>query len=315
MTLASAGALPQTELPQSSSKPQHLLSTLVGEYFGTDPVQVPSGAIVALMAEFGVTESSARAALSRVARRGVLDAHRHGRSTSYSVSPQARARFRRRMMHFLTFGASAPEWSGEWTVVLMSVSEHHRSQRHAAKKDLRDLGFASMSEGIWVKPGSAAEEARARIPNGSGQTSIMVARFLPGDGLRTPEAAFRLDDLAAAYADFRATCEAQLGRFSKGEMDDSQSLLVRTNLMDTWRAFADTDPNLPHEVLPPDWPRTEAREAFLEVHNLLGPPALSRIRQLVSPYSAEAARAMTYFTAARPPGPVEAEGSVQYLEV
>lgn len=307
MTLEPAAGASTTDLPpQNSSKPQHLLSTLVGEYLDAATVEVPSGALVALMAEFGITESGARAALSRVARRGVLESHRNGRSTSYSISPQALSRHRRRMMHFLTFGTSAPEWSGEWTVVLISVSDHYRAERHAAKKELRDRGFAPMGEGVWVRPGPNAEDARAAIGSGSGQTTIMVAKFVPGDGLQTPEAAFKLDDLAADYANFRSTCEAQLARFKNGEMDESQCLLVRTNLMDTWRSFADSDPDLPHEVLPPDWPRAEARETFLEVHNLLGPPALSRIRQIVSPFSADAAEAMTYFTTARPPRDVEA---------
>jgi phenylacetic acid degradation operon negative regulatory protein len=52
-------------------------------------------------------------------------------------------------------------------------------------------------------------------------------------------------------------------------------------LMDAWRAFADTDPDLPDELLPAGWPRARAREVFTELDEGLRSLALQRLRQLL----------------------------------
>ncbi len=50
---------------------------------------LPSAGLVALANEFGITSTSARAALSRLARRGLLDSTKDGRRTFYGLTPRA----------------------------------------------------------------------------------------------------------------------------------------------------------------------------------------------------------------------------------
>jgi phenylacetic acid degradation operon negative regulatory protein len=58
---------------QAGGSPQHLLLTLLGDYWYGQRAALPSAALVSLLGEFGITEVSARAALSRLARRGLLE--------------------------------------------------------------------------------------------------------------------------------------------------------------------------------------------------------------------------------------------------
>jgi phenylacetic acid degradation operon negative regulatory protein len=59
--------------------------------------------------------------------------------------------------------------------------------------------------------------------------------------------------------------------------------VTRTRLMDTWREFADADPDLPDELLPAGWPRARAREVFTELDEALRSLAWQRLSQLLGP--------------------------------
>ena len=67
----------------------------------------------------------------------------------------------------------------------------------------------------------------------------------------------------------------------------SEALITRTALMDTWRNFPNLDPELPDQLLPPGWPRRQARDIFAEVYNGLGSLAEVRVKQVVSRYAPE----------------------------
>src|SRR5258708_35877375 len=72
-----------------AQRPPRLLLTLLGDYWWQRTEPLPSAAIVALLAEFGVSDSAARAALSRLTRHGLLVTSRNGRRTD--VQPSERA--------------------------------------------------------------------------------------------------------------------------------------------------------------------------------------------------------------------------------
>ena len=80
-----------------------------------------------------------------------------------------------------------------------------------------------------------------------------------------------------------------------------EALVARTTLMDAWRGFALTDPDLPPHLLPDPWPRQEARELFLEIHSALGPLAQARLVEVMEPTWPDAASWVTHFVAADDP--------------
>ena len=59
-------------------RPPRLLLTLLGDYWWRRTEPLPSAALVALLAEFGVSDSAARAALSRLTRNQLLVTPRAG---------------------------------------------------------------------------------------------------------------------------------------------------------------------------------------------------------------------------------------------
>src|ERR1700723_461801 len=75
------GRLPETErLPrtQVGTTPQHLLMTLLGHYWFDRGELLPSGGLADFLAELGIGEPSARTALNRLTRRGLLVSSKRG---------------------------------------------------------------------------------------------------------------------------------------------------------------------------------------------------------------------------------------------
>lgn len=298
---------PDIPRAQAGPNPQHLLTTILGEYLESAEADLPSAAVVAILREFGITEASARAALSRLTKRGLV-ARSPGRPAVYHLTAQAIARHRSRMDQFLTFGARPPAWTGDWTVVTFSLPESRRAgrpsqaQRHDVRRTLGTLGFVRLYDSVWIKPGrdvkGAARAMRELLGDGGDERwSVLRAQFEDEAGPHGPAAAYDLAGLAAAYRDFIDRYAPLLAPIRDGTITAAQALVVRTSLMDDWRTFADTDPDLPEHLLPAPWPRAAARQVFLEIHTALGPLAEARLVEIAQPHWPAAASWITHFQA------------------
>ncbi|MFE0531027.1 PaaX family transcriptional regulator C-terminal domain-containing protein [Micromonospora parva] len=303
----------RTPRAQAGSSPQHLLTTLLGEYLDSAEADLPSTAVIAMLGEFGVTESSARAALSRLVKRGLIAMRGKRRPPVYHLTPQAIAKHRSRMQHFLNFGSHPASWTGEWLLASFSLPSSGQASRHALRRSLSALGFVGLYDSVWIRPGSDAapvrEALRALLQHVEGaRWSVLHARFDEETGPHGPAAAYDLTALASAYASFVAQYARLREAARNGEVDGARALVARTSAMDSWRKFADVDPDLPAHLLPQPWPRSEARETFLDIHTMLGSLAQARLVEVMTPHWPEASSWITHFRASRNPSRPEPTG-------
>jgi phenylacetic acid degradation operon negative regulatory protein len=276
--------LPRT---QTGSQPQHLLITLLGDYWLDRPEQLPSAALVKLVEEFGVSAVGARAALSRLARRGLLASSKAGRRTYYGLTERTKRVLAEGTQRIFAFGTSSAPWDGRWTVAAFSVPEDQRDLRHTLRTRLRWLGFAPLYDGMWVSPRDAAWDALEVLREvGVERATVMTATYHPGGPLRgDPISAWDLGYLRKVYEEFIDQYEPLLARVRRGGVDAAEALIARTKVMDTWRNFPNLDPELPDELLPRGWPRRRARDIFAEVYNALGPLGEARVRQILAAFA------------------------------
>ncbi|WP_066360973.1 PaaX family transcriptional regulator [Herbidospora mongoliensis] len=292
----------RTPRAQAGPNPQHLLATLLGEYLDSSDADLPSAAVVAMLGEFGISESSARAALSRLTKRGLIAVRGSGRPPVYHLTPQAIARHRSRMDHFLGFGARPPRWTGDWVTVSFSIPQSGQALRHAVRKALGALGFVRLYDSVWIRPGSESGGVSRVLHDilddvGDGRWSVMHTRFDEEAGPHGPAAAYDLAGLASAYEDFIAQYADLRTAVRDGEIDATRALVARTSVMDSWRKFPDVDPDLPEHLLPTPWPRQAARDLLLEIHSALGSLAEARLVQVATPHWSDAASWITHFQA------------------
>jgi phenylacetic acid degradation operon negative regulatory protein len=314
-------ALQDEDVPQPwttpgpvAQRPPRLLLTLLGDYWWQRTESLPSASIVGLLAEFGVSDSAARAALSRLTRNGLLVTSRSGRRTFVRLSQRAADVLDDGGRRIFSFGEAPAPWDGMWSLVAFSIPEDRRSERDELRKALRWLGFAPLYDGLWVCPRDHADSVMARLKDlGIGTATAFRATALPavttdsagpGDLTGTvagnlvsadiPARAWDLAGLRDRYQEFIEFAGLLRDQTVAGEISTADALVARTRVMNEWRAFPAMDPDLPDELLPPAWPRAAARHLFITCYDLLGPLAARRVRQIISRYSPELAGRAAY---------------------
>jgi phenylacetic acid degradation operon negative regulatory protein len=286
-----------------AQRPPRLLLTLLGDYWWRRTEPLPSAVIVALLAEFGVSDSAARAALSRLTRNGLLVTSRNGRRTFVQLSARAADVLDDGARRIFTFGRHPDPWDGMWSLVAFSIPEEHRAARDELRKALRWLGFAPLYDGLWVSPRDHAGEVIGRLKDlGITTATAFRATALPLPGgapagaaaSDIPARAWDLSGLRERYEEFNTFAGMLRDQTEAGKISVADALVARTRVMDEWRAFPALDPDLPDELLPDAWPRAAARELFIACYDLLGPIATRRVRQIIARYSPELAIRAAY---------------------
>jgi phenylacetic acid degradation operon negative regulatory protein len=111
-----------------------------------------------------------------------------------------------------------------------------------------------------------------------------------------PIRAWDLDEMRSRYEEFIAAFSPVAADVRAGGLTGGDALLVRTAVIDAWRSFPGVDPELPAELLPPDWPQQRARALFVEIYDALGPPATARVRELLRAHDPERAQYAMHHT-------------------
>jgi phenylacetic acid degradation operon negative regulatory protein len=289
--------LVQLPRSQTGSKPQHLLVTLLGDFFWNASEHIPSASLVTLLGEFGVTSAGSRAALSRLSRRGLLSGARNGRHTSYRLTPQALVLLADGVQRVLEFGTTSRPWSGSWSLVAFSVPEDRRQLRPLLRTRLRSSGFAPLYDGLWISPRPPTDDL-GMILEGLGieASTVFVVEQKSRVGGKPPISAWDLDEVQDVYREFIEEFTAMRRRVLAGDVGAAEGLVARTRIMDRWRAMPAIDPELPTELLPPNWPREAARDVFVDVYDGLGALAELRVRQIVGAFSSSLAEAVSHWS-------------------
>lgn len=272
---------------QAGNSPQGLAVTLMADYTLRLRAWLPSAAIVALLAEAGVSVAGARTAISRLARRGVLESHQQGRRTSYRLTAAAAA--------FLAVGGSgivssgsAQQWDEQWTLIAFSLPQEEGTLRRGLRSQLRWLGYAPLYDGLWISPHDLGEKTKARLAELTlGTLTVFRARQVELDAAirRNPLDAWDTAGIAQQYEAFVRQWSPALPRTRAGRIDGAEAVRARTAVMDTYRRLAVLDPQLPARLLPPGWLREPARELFTAVYDGLAGAAENHVRAVAARHS------------------------------
>jgi phenylacetic acid degradation operon negative regulatory protein len=277
------------------SRPHYLLITLLGDYWFRCGQPVTDAALADLLAEFGVPVSSAQGAVVRMTRHGLLEALPDGAALRYRTTPAGMDMIAEGAERIFTFGVGPPAWDGTWTRVSFALHESMFHLRNPLIRRLRWLGFAPLRSD-WYAPGDRSAPAASVLAE-LGVTAAAISTGPVGDrGDGNPIRAWDLDVLRARYQAFISRFRPILDRARGSGVGGPEALVTRTSTIDIWRSFLSFDPGLPAELLPPGWPLTEAAELFHDLYDLLGPAALSRVRQVLAAHDPAAADLAVIYT-------------------
>ncbi len=265
-------------------KPRSWLFDLFGDYVEFRDRELWTGSIIALGAEFDISERAIRSALLRVQRDGWFLVRRAGARSFYGLTDAGRKLIdsgRERIMR-------GPEqhWDGRWVVLTYTIPEAHRELRDRLRLELGWLGFGGLGSGLFVSPHDRQEELAelARRHDLDHQMTVFRAEHVwPGDNRALAARCWDLEGLNARYASFLEGFR----RYRRvADLSDRECLVVRCRLMGGYRRFPFLDPGLPRDLLPEDWLGFEAAALFRELHERLAPGANRYFDRMTQPLAA-----------------------------
>lgn len=260
--------------------PAHQLLTLFGDYWWRVEAPMPTGAVLAAMADLGVKGPAARASLARLVERGLMEMTKAGRRTSHALTSRAREIVAEEAAWLRRFGRDEPEWDGKWSAVFFSIPEKERPLRHAARTRLRWLGYAPLYDGVWISPFDSIEQVATELGSLGVEASSLRGALSVASG-DSPMRAWDLGAVEREYDEFLLRVRGGVDELREGVTPEA-ALVLRTGLMLTWQSFRQADPGHPVTLMPPDWPRHRARSAFVALYDGLGSFAEQRMREHIA---------------------------------
>jgi phenylacetic acid degradation operon negative regulatory protein len=260
---------------RDAARPRELILTFYGLYREVVRGWISIAHLIRLMAEVDVDAPAVRSAVSRLKRRGLIEARAVAGAAGYSLSPAGQQLLAEGDPRI--FGRQPAQLSDGWVLAVFSVPESERGKRHVLRSRLDQLGFGSAASGVWIAPQQLAVEARHRI--GTLGLADYVELF---EGARMPLAQLRatvgqwwdLAGLAEGYDGFCAAHEPVMRRWSRQRRPgDAAAFADYMRVVDSWRKIVYRDPRLPAELLPADWVGNRAERIFFGLHAALRGPA------------------------------------------
>jgi phenylacetic acid degradation operon negative regulatory protein len=239
-----------------------------------------------LLGEFGFSDGAARAALTRLVRRGLIARVRSGRLVHYRLTPRCERLLIEGDGRIFSLGR-LPADVGPWTVLWHQIPEERRLERSRLARRLRFLGFGSVQDSLWISPHDHSSEV-AELLGELGVAShgaVFVASVGAGPGL--PALVARAWDLSGLEERYEAFCsEFEPYLRADPSLGDREAFAVRTRLTHVFREFAQLDPELADELAPLARPRTRAAEIFDALYTALAPSSQRHFDAATAPPAA-----------------------------
>ena len=254
---------------------QPIIFNLLGDYVFPRGDRVWTGGLLDMLSRLGVRERAARSALSRMKLKGWLTAGRSGRRSVYILTPRTKTLLgegARRM-----FGPRPTKWDGSWHLVVYSLPQTQRALRRQLRTRLSWLGYGMLLPGTMVaafpRDGEVTELFRElgveRYVHFFSRSKLETA-----DGNEIVARCWDLPGLNRRYAQFirryQPSYEWFLGSNQSSDgLPPEESFVHRFWITYEFSSYPREDPNLPPELLPPDWVGGQAAELLRGYRELL----------------------------------------------
>ncbi|MGB6761946.1 PaaX family transcriptional regulator C-terminal domain-containing protein [Mycobacterium sp.] len=213
-------------------------SVVLSVLLGAHPAWASAAELIRLTTDFGIKETTLRVALTRMVSAGDLVRSADG----YRLSDRLLARQRRQD------DAMRPQlrpWHGHWTTLIVTSVGTDPRTRAALRTTLHHKRFGELREGVWMRPDNLEfdvdVEVRARM------------RIVQARDDAPAELAGQLWDLPSW---------AGTGQRLVAEMSRAGDVPARFVVAAAIVRHLLTDPVLPDELLPADWPGTRLRTNY-----------------------------------------------------
>ncbi len=223
-------------LTATMTRPLTARSVVLSLLLGAHPPRLPVRDIVGAGEQFGIAPATMRVALTRLVRAGDLVVDQ----AVYALSPRHLERHR---LQELELDPVRLPWDGTWETVVVTAGGRDASTRADLRRRLTARRLVMLREGVWMRPDN--------LPHGdAAEPGTLCLQSRTDDPAGLTQELWDLQDWAdkgATLLDATANGGTFADRFT------AAAGLVR---------HLRTDPALPDELLPDDWPAAALRQGY-----------------------------------------------------
>ena len=227
------------------------------------------------VAPLGLNERLVRTSVLRLTREGWFTVARMGRRSYYGLTEFGHKALVADPPRRIYAAAPTP-WDGTWHLILTGLGKDRidRETRLQLRRELTWLGFGAVAPGVFAHPSpdrAGVERALGKLGIAD-RVEVMTASSERSRDLL--QSCWDLDALAAAYRRFIERFRPVWQALEKAPDPDPETCFtLRVLLIHEYRRIILRDPELPAELLSPDWAGTSARVLCRNLYRRAAPAA------------------------------------------
>ncbi len=269
-------ALPRRLKPRAKS----LLVTVWGDAVAPHGAGIWLGSLIRLVAPLGLNERLVRTSVLRLTREGWFTVARVGRRSYYGLTEFGHKALVADPPRRIYAAAPTP-WDGTWHLILTGLGPGRidRETRLQLRRELTWLGFGAVAPGVFAHP-SPDRAGMERVLGKLGVADRVEIMTATPERLRAErsrdllQSCWDLEALAAAYRRFIERFRPVWQALEKAPDPDPETCFtLRVLLIHEYRRMILRDPELPAELLSPDWAGTSARVLCRNLYRRAAPAA------------------------------------------
>ena len=287
-------------LERDPPRAKSLCVTLLGDAIGPHGGGIWLSDLIELVTPLGINERLLRTSVFRLVAQDWLQSERHGRRSLYRLSGQGEELTRQASSRI--YEGSPSQWEGDWTLVILPrFGNSSLGKRGEVRRELIWAGFGAIAPGIFALPrdqASIAQKVLSKLKLSNSALVLGAHEMNKDNGLIISSLisqCWDLDGVACQYRQFSDTFGPMLAAVN-GNIRPSQAFAVRALTIHEWRRIVLHDPQLPHQMLPENWPGHAARNLCGELYWAIFDQAETHLNQLLDqdPARYQAAKPYVY---------------------
>lgn len=257
--------LSEVILRQSKPRLSTLLKLMFSEALAFGQKTQWLGSVIALLEPLGFQERTVRTALFRLAESKLIKIERHGRRSQCALTPSAAAAtlaVRQRLNI-----PPARRFNEDWTM-LVHTGGFSAARYAITRKQLLELDYCLLAPNLMARPASYTRGIQPGEAHGlalfevnGSQLAAATRQPLFGKmdwDLETPRELYQ--QFQQRFTQLRAMLH------KRGAFTDQQAYMIRLLVSHGYQHCRRSDPLLPQELLPEDWPAMAAYQTYVALY-------------------------------------------------
>ncbi|BAL25206.1 phenylacetic acid degradation operon negative regulatory protein PaaX [Azoarcus sp. KH32C] len=259
-------------LAERRPRANSLIITVYGDFIAPHGGTVWLGSFIRLVEPLGLNERMVRTSVYRLSQDHWLESEQIGRKSYYSLTASGRRRFEHAYRRI--YDAPHDTWDGQWQLVVLP-STLASPERDTLRKDLSWAGYGNVAPGVMGHPSADTATLQEILQETGTQDKVVPMRATTLGGLSTKplqdlaRECWNLESIEAGYQEFSDHLRPVLRSLrSTRNLDPEQCFLVQTLMMHEFRRALLHDPQLPPQLMPPDWSGAAARALCQDIYRI-----------------------------------------------